>query len=92
MFDSNGEPMFNDIELFDTCDEKMAEGMSMKLIFYELPYWEHLNTSHLLYPMHIFKKTSCSLWTHISPKNKDVLSSRRDLIYSITKKKHWTRQ
>ena len=39
MFDSNGEPMFDDLEFFHTYDEKMLEGMNKKLIFYELPYW-----------------------------------------------------
>ena len=54
MFDSNGEPMFDDLEFFDTYDEKMPKVMNMKSIFYEIPYWEHLNISHLLDPMHIF--------------------------------------
>ena len=66
MFDSNEKPMFNDLELFDTYDEKMLKGMNMKLIFYELPYWEHINISHLLDPMHIFKKNyvSCGVTYH----------------------------
>ena len=55
MFDSNGEPMFDDLEFFDTYVEKFPIGMKRKSIFYDLPYWEHLNISHLLYPMHIFK-------------------------------------
>ena len=48
LFDSNGEPMFDDIEFFDTYVEKFPIGMKMKFVFYELPYWEHLNISYLL--------------------------------------------
>ena len=70
MFDSNGEPMFDDPELFDTYDEKIPKGMKMKSIFYELPYLDHLNISHLIDPMHIFKNVPCSLWHHISSKKK----------------------
>ena len=55
MFDSNGEPMFNDPEFFDTYVDKFTIGMKIKSIFYELPYWEHLKISHLLDPMHILK-------------------------------------
>jgi hypothetical protein len=66
MFDSNGETMFDDPKFFDTYVEKFLIGMKKKSIFYELPYWEHLKISHLLDPMHIFKKISSSLWRHIS--------------------------
>jgi hypothetical protein len=48
MFDSNGELMFDDLELFNTYVEKFPIGMKMKFVFYELPYWEHLNISYLL--------------------------------------------
>ena len=58
MFDSNGEPIFNDLEFFDTYVEKFPIGMKRKIIFYELPYWEHLKISHLLDPMHIFNNIS----------------------------------
>ena len=68
MFDSNGEPMFDDPKLFDTYVEKFPIEMKMKSIFYNLPYWEHLNITHLLDPMHIFKNVSSSLWRHISSK------------------------
>ena len=68
MFDSNGEPMFDDPDFFDTYVEKLPIGMKRKSIFYNLPYWEHLNITHLLYPIHIFKKNSSSLWTHMSLK------------------------
>ena len=68
MFNSNGEPMFDDPEFFHTYDDKMPEGVNMKSIFYELPYWDHLKISYLLDPMHIFKSVSCSLWHHISSK------------------------
>jgi hypothetical protein len=37
MFDSNGEPMFDDTEFFDTYVEKFPIGMKRKSIFYELP-------------------------------------------------------
>ena len=66
--------------------------MRTKSIYYELPYWEHLKNSHLLDPMHIFKNVSSSSWTHVSYKNRDKLSSKRDLISSNTKKKHRSRQ
>jgi hypothetical protein len=65
VFDSNGEPMFNNLEFFDTCVEKMHIRMKKKSIFYELPYWEHLNIGHLLYPMHIFKNVSFFMEAHI---------------------------
>jgi hypothetical protein len=68
MFDSNGEPMFDDPRFLDTYVEKFSIGMKMKYIFYELPYWEHLKISHLLDLMHIFKNVSSSLWRHISSK------------------------
>jgi len=65
LFDSNGEPMFDDLECFDTYVEKMPIWMKMKYVFYELPYWEHLKISHSLDPMHILKNVSSSLWKHI---------------------------
>ena len=61
MFNSNGEPMFNDPEFFDTYVEKFPIRMKRKSIFYNLPYWEHLKVTHLLDPMHIFKNFSYSL-------------------------------
>ena len=66
MFDLNEEPLFGDLEFFDTYDEKLPVGMKRKSIFYELPYWEHIKIVHFLYPMHIFKNKSSSLWRHIS--------------------------
>ena len=71
MFDSNGEPMFNDPEFFNTYAEKR------KSIFYNLPYWEHLNITHLLNPMHIFTNVSYSLWIHISLKQTDTFVVRK---------------
>ena len=65
MFDSNGEPMLDDQEFFDTYVEKFPIGMKRKFVLYELPYWEHLKIVHLLDPMHIFKNVSSSLWRHI---------------------------
>ena len=91
MFDSNGEPMYNDFELSDTYVEKNPIAMKRKWVFYELPYWENLKISHFLDHMHIFKNVSCSLWHHISSKKIDKLKVRRDLISSNTKKKHWPR-
>ena len=92
MFNSNGEPMFDDPEFFNTYDEKIPKGMKRKSIFYELPYWKHLKISHLLDPMNIFKNVSCSLWRHISSKKHDRLKFRKYVISSNTKKKHWPRQ
>ena len=92
MFDSNGEPMFDDPQLFDTYDEKMLKGMNNKLIFYEVLYLEHLKISHLLYPVHIFKNVSCSLWRHISSKKSDKKVVIKYLISSNTKKKQWPRK
>ena len=66
--------------------------MKRKLIFYELPYWEHLKISHLLDTMHIFKNVSCSLLCHISSKKSDKMKARKYIISSNTKKKHWPRQ
>jgi len=65
MFDSNGEPMFNDPELFNTYVEKFLIGMKRKYVFYELPYWEHLEIAQLLDPMHIFKNVSSFMEAHI---------------------------
>jgi hypothetical protein len=39
--------------------------MKRKIVFYELPYWEHINIAHLLDPMHILKNASSSLWKNI---------------------------
>ena len=36
LVDSNGEPMFDDPEFFDTYVEKMPIGMKRKFVFYEL--------------------------------------------------------
>jgi hypothetical protein len=58
----------------------MLEGMKRKSIFYELPYWKDLLISHLLDPMHIFKNVLDSIFRHISSKDKDTLSSRRDIL------------
>ena len=55
MFDSNGEPMFDDPEFFDTYVEKILKGMKRKSIFYDLSYWEHLKIVHLLDHVYIFK-------------------------------------
>jgi hypothetical protein len=92
MFDSNVEPMFDDLEFFDTYVEKFLIRMKRKSIFYELSYWENINIPHLLYPMHIFKNVSSSLWRHISSKESDTLVVRIDIISSKTKNKHWPRQ
>jgi hypothetical protein len=80
LFDSNGEPVFDDLEFFDTYVEKMPILMKRKSIFYELPYWEHLKISHLLDPMHLSRYVSSSLWRHISSNKSDTLAVRRDLI------------
>ena len=92
MFDSNGEAMLNDLEFINTYVEKVPIGMKRKYIFYDLPYWEHLNITHLLDPMHIFKNVSSSLWRHISSKQSYTLAIRKDIITSKTKKKYWPRR
>jgi hypothetical protein len=92
MFDSNGDPMFDDTKFFDTYVEKFPIGMKKKSIFYELPYWQHIKISHLLDLMHIFKNVSYSLWRNISLKESDTLVVRRDIISSKSKKKHSPRQ
>ena len=86
MFDSNGEPLFDDPNFFDTYDEKMPIGMKRKSIFYELLYWEHLRIAHLLDPMHIFKNVSSSLWGHISSKKMTQSLSREILFLRILKR------
>jgi hypothetical protein len=91
MFDSNGEPMFNDLEFFDTYVEKIPIGMKRKFVFYEIPYWEHLKIDHLLNPMHIFKSASSSLWRHISWDKSNTLIVRRNLIALNTKKRYFPR-
>ena len=92
MFDSNGEPMFNDLEFFITYVEKLPIGIKRKSISYNLPYWENLKITYLLYPIHIFKNVSSYLWRHISSKQSDTLVVRKDRITSKTKKKHWPRR
>ena len=91
MFDSNGEPMFDDLEFFDTYVEKFSIRMKRKSIFYNLPYWEHIKITHLLDTMRIFKNVSYSLWRNISSKQSDTLVVRKDIITSKTKNKHWPR-
>ena len=59
--------------------------MKSKSIFYEIPYWKDLLISHLLDPMHIFKNVLDSIFRHKSYKDKDTLSSRRDITLSLTK-------
>jgi hypothetical protein len=63
----------------------MPNGMKRKSIFYELPYWKNLLIAHLLDPMHIFKKVPDSIFRHISGKDKNTLSLRRDISLSCTK-------
>jgi len=60
LFDSNGEPVFDDSEFFDIYVEKIPIRMKRKSTFYELPYWENLKIGHLLDPMHILKNVSSS--------------------------------
>jgi hypothetical protein len=86
LFDSNGEPMFNDPEFFDTYVEKIPIGMKRKSMFYELPYWENINIGHFLDPMHILKNVSSSLWRHISWNKSNTIVVMRDLIALNTKK------
>jgi hypothetical protein len=92
LFDSNGEPIFDDLEFFDTYVEKIPIGMENKYVFYELPYWEHLKIRHLLDPMHILKNVSSSSWRHISLNKSDTLAIRRDLVSLNTKKRHCPRK
>ena len=92
MFDSNGEPIFDDLELFNAYVEKIPIGMKRKTIFYELLYWEHLKITHLQDPNNIFKNVSSSLWSHIPSKQSVTLIVNRDLISSNNKKKHFPRQ
>jgi hypothetical protein len=63
---------------------KMQKGMKRKFIFYELPYCKDILIYHLLYPMHILKNVSDSIFQHISGKE-DTLYSRRDIALSRTK-------
>jgi hypothetical protein len=63
----------------------MSNGMKRKSIFYELPYWKDLLIANLLDPMHIFKNVLDSIFQHITGKEKDTLSSRRDIALSRTK-------
>ena len=92
MLDSNGEPIFDDPEFFNTYVEKIPKGMKRKSIFYELQYWEHLGIVHLVHPMHIFKNVSCYFWCHISSKKSDKMVFRKDIICLNTKYKNWPRQ
>ena len=63
----------------------MLNEMKRKSIFYDLPYWKDLLIAHLLDPMHIFKNVPYSIFRHISGKENDTLSSRRDISLSCTK-------
>jgi hypothetical protein len=91
LFDSNGEPMFDDPVFFDIYIEKIPIGMKRKSVFYDLPYWENLKIGHLLDPMHILKNVSSSLWRHISWNKSDTMVFMRDLIALNTKRRHWPR-
>lgn len=68
MFNSDGEPMFDELEFFNTYVEKIPIGMKRKIVFYELPCCEHLKIAHLLDPMHMLENVSSFLWRHISSK------------------------
>ena len=63
--------------------------MKRKFIFYDLPYWEHIDIGHLLDSMHILKNVSFSLWRHKLSNKSDTLTIRKDIIASNTKKIHW---
>jgi hypothetical protein len=91
LFDSNGEPMFDDPKFVDAYIEKMPIGMKRKSVIYELPYSEHLKIGNLLESMHILKNISSSLWRHISWNKRDTMAVSRDLISSNTKKRYWLR-
>ena len=69
----------------------LPRGMNRKSIFYDLPYWKDLLICHLLYPMHVLKNVTNSIYRHILDKDKDTLSSRRDISLSRTKfeRRHW---
>jgi hypothetical protein len=82
------EDFFDRGDLIEEPEEvvfNMPEGMKRKSIFYELPYWKDLLISHLLDPMHIFKNVPDSISRHISSKEKDTLSLRRDIVLLRTK-------
>jgi hypothetical protein len=81
--------MFNGPKFFDTYFEKISIGMKRKYVFYGLTYWEDIKNGHLLYPMHILKNVSSSLWRNISWNKSDMLAIGRDIITSNTKKRHW---
>ena len=63
----------------------MLNGMKRKSILYELSYWKDLLISHLLHLMHIFTNVLDSICQHLSRKEKDTFSSRRDIALSRTK-------
>jgi hypothetical protein len=65
LFDSNGELMLDDPKFFETYVEKILIGMKRKFLFYEIPYWEHLNIFDLR--SHAFIKNRFNLFmeTHI---------------------------
>jgi hypothetical protein len=84
--------MYDDLEFFHTYVEKIPIGMKTKSVFYELPYWEHLNIDYLLDPMHILKNVSYSLWRNIPLNKSDPLAIRRDIISSNGKRRHWPRK
>lgn len=64
---------------------EMPKGMKRKFIFYDLPYWKDLLISHLLDPMHVLKNVPNSIFRHISSKDKETLSSRRNISLYSTK-------
>ena len=63
----------------------MPRGMNTKSIFYDLCYWKDLLICRVLDPMNILKNVTYSIYRHISDKDKDTLSSRRDIALSRTK-------
>ena len=59
--------------------------MKRKSIFYDLPYRKDILISHLLDPMNIVKNGPYMIYQHLSRKEKDTLSSRRDIALAHTK-------
>jgi len=66
--------------------DRMPKRMNKPSKFYDLLYWRELKVANLLYPMHMFKNVSNSLWKHFSSTKKDTNAYRRDFAMSNTKK------
>ena len=72
--------MFNDIVYFKTYVEKILVWMKSGYVFYKLPYWEQLMTTHLLYLIAYIQKCLIFFMEAHIIETSNTLGVRIDLI------------